>query len=283
MKKVIIFCLVVLTSVLLYILLSPLRVIDIRLSIAVQSIVYSLLTYLSLRKRKDYSAVLVVTAIFLGVCAIDFPLRILNWKGSLLSILSTICSMAGILIAYLYYQYRLKSVLGIYALIGLYCISYGQWQLLNYVNYGHVSPYVHISNGIGDAIVYTSVNDSTRLKDLEHKYIVLDFWNSSCGHCYKAFPTFQKLYDQYKQRNDVFIGGVFVKRKKNETYDTGDSILTKKNYTFPTFATEPKSAFFQESGVRVFPTILILNEKRDIIYQGNLDSARDKLEDILHD
>lgn len=64
MKKVIIFCLVVLTSVLLYILLSPLRVIDIRLSIAVQSIVYSLLTYLSLRKRKDYSAVLVVTAIF---------------------------------------------------------------------------------------------------------------------------------------------------------------------------------------------------------------------------
>lgn len=187
MKKVIIFCLVVLTSVLLYILLSPLRVIDIRLSIAVQSIVYSLFTYLSLRKRKYYSAVLVVTAILLGVCAIDFPLRILNWKGSLLSILSTICSMAGILIAYLYYQYRLKSVLVIFALIGLYCISYGQWQLLNYVNYGHISPYVHISNGIGDAIVYTSVNDSTRLKDLEHKYIVLDFWNSSCGHCYKAF------------------------------------------------------------------------------------------------
>lgn len=283
MKKVIIFCLVVLTSVLLYILLSPLRVIDIRLSIAVQSIVYSLFTYLSLRKRKDYSAVLVVTAIFLGVCAIDFPLRILNWKGSLFSILPTICSMAGILIAYLYYQYRLKSVLVIFALIGLYCISYGQWQLSNYISYGHISPYVHISNGIGDAIVYTSMNDSTRLKDLEHKYIVLDFWNSSCGHCYKAFPIFQKLYDQYKQRNDVFIGSVFVKRKKNETYDTGDSILTKKNYTFPTFATEPKSAFFQKSGVRVFPTILILNEKRDIIYQGNLDSARDKLEDILHD
>ena len=127
------------------------------------------------------------------------------------------------------------------------------------------------------------MNDSTRLKDLEYKYIVLDFWNSSCGHCYKAFPIFQKLYDQYKQRNDVFIGSVFVKRKKNETYDTGDSILTKKNYTFPTFATEPKSAFFQKSGVRVFPTILILNEKRDIIYQGNLNSARDKLEDILHD
>lgn len=277
------FCIIALTSVLLYILLSPLRAIDMHLSTAVQSIVYPLFTYLALKKRKDYSATLVVTAIFLGICTIDFPLRILNWKGALHSILPTICSMTGILMAYLYYQYRFKSILGIYALIGLYCMSYGQRQLSNYVSYGHISPSVQISNGIGDAIVYTSVNDSTRLKDLKHKYIVLDFWNSSCGYCYKAFPIFQKLYDQYKQRNDVFIGCVFVKSKKNETYDTGNSILTKKNYTFPTFATEPKSAFFQKSGVRVFPTILILNEKRDIIYQGNLDSARDKLEDVLHD
>lgn len=285
MKKIKAFCLIALISVLLYIVLSPLRAIDIRLSTAIQSIIYLLFTYFALKKgkKKGYSATLVAIAIFFGVALIDFPIRIPDWELVLISVLPTACSLIGIIIAYLYYQYRLKSVLAIFALIWLYCISYGQRQIMNYINYGHTSPHVHLSTGIGDAIVYQSVDDSVRLNDLEHKYIVLDFWNSGCGHCYKKFPMFQQLYDKYKLRKDVFIGSVFVKYKKNETFNTGDSILAKKNYTFPTLATESKSAFFQESGVRVFPTILILNERRDIIYKGDLDRACDELEEMLHD
>lgn len=154
---------------------------------------------------------------------------------------------------------------------------------MNYIKFSHISSSVCISNGIGNVIIYKATDDSLCLRDLKQKYLLLDFWNSGCGVCYAKFPLIQELYDKYKQRDDIFIGGVFVKNERDKNLDTGKRILLKEGYTFPTFATEQETNFFQKSGVKVYPTVLILDEKRNIVYVGSLDDAPDKLEKLLDD
>lgn len=281
------YCVIAFIAALLLILLSPLRTVDVRLSIAIQPIVYFLFTYIVLCKKEKINcrAFVSVVAIYLGVCSVELPIRIINWERTLGTIFPLACTCIGIFTAYLYHRYRRRSVSIIFTtcLIWLYCIFYGQKYLTNFINFGRISSSVHISNGIGNAIIYKTTDDSLCLRDLRHKYLLLDFWNSGCGVCYAIFPLLQELYDKYGQRDDILISGVFVKNKHDKNLSVGKNILFKEGYTFPTFATGQETEFFQKSGVKVYPTVLILDEERSIVYIGSLDSASGKLKKLLND
>lgn len=285
-KKHIVYSTIALAAALLSIILSPLRAIDLRLSIAIQPIVYSLFTYNILcKKEKMNNTFFLVIAIYIGIFSIELPIRIMNWEDTLGTVLPLVCTCMGIFNTYLYHRYRLKSVSMIFitGLIWIYCIFYGQKNLMNYINFNHISSSVCISNNIGDAIVYKTTDDSLCLRDLKHKYLLLDFWNSECGVCYKKFPLIQELYDKYKLCDDVLISGIFVKSKYDKDLGGGKNILLKRGYTFPTFATEQETDFFRKSGVKVYPTVLILDEDRNIVYIGSVDEASDKLKELLND
>lgn len=137
------YCVIAFIAALLLIILSPLRAVDIRLSIAIQPIVYFLFTYIVLCKRNKINcrAFISVIAIYLGICSIEFPIRIISWERTLGTIFPLVCTCISIFTAYLYHRYRHKSVSMIFTacLIWLYCIFYGQEYLINYINFGHIS------------------------------------------------------------------------------------------------------------------------------------------------
>lgn len=272
-------------SALLMVVLCPLNAVNLYLTLIIQPIVYFIFTYLVLHKaeKKGYSLLGCAGSVLLGRIAMELPIRIMDFEQTFSTILPPICCMISILVAYIYYRYKCKAILFVILgiLIWLYCIFYGQKGLLNYSNTGHFSSSVHISNFISEAVVYKSSDDSLRLKDLNYKYLLLDFWNSHCGYCYKQLPELQLLYDQYKSRKDVFVGGVFVKVRTDASLNLGDSLLRKNNYSFPTFATHKGSEFLLKSGVKSYPTTLILDENGTIILMGTLNDAASKLEELL--
>lgn len=102
-KKYAKYCTIVLIAALLLIILSPLRAVDIRLSIAIQPIVYSLFTYIVLCKKDKMNcgAFVLVVAVYLGVCSIELPVHIINWEGTLGTVLPLACTCIGIFITYL--------------------------------------------------------------------------------------------------------------------------------------------------------------------------------------
>jgi thiol-disulfide isomerase/thioredoxin len=57
----------------------------------------------------------------------------------------------------------------------------------------------------------TSSNDSIILNNLKGKYVLLDFWETWCGHCIFALPEIQKIQDKY--RNDVVVIGITTENK----------------------------------------------------------------------
>ena len=272
-------------SALLMVVLCPLSAVNLYLTLIIQPIVYFIFTYLVLRKaeKKGCSLLGCAGAVFLGRIAMELPIRIMDFEGTFATILPPVCCMISIVLAYIYYRYKRKAILFVIlgSLIWLYCIFYGQKGILNYCNTGHFFPSVHISNFISEAVVYKSSDDSLRLKDLKYKYLLLDFWSSHCGYCYEQLPELQLLYDQYKSREDIFVGGVFVKVRTDSSLNLGDRILRKNNYSFPTLATHMGSEFLLKSGVKSYPTTLIVDEHGTIILMGSLNDAADKLKELL--
>lgn len=114
-------------------------------------------------------------------------------------------------------------------------------------------------------------NKEVILNTHQNKVIVLDFWNSACGICFKKFPDYNELYNYYKHRNDIEIYAVNLKLK-NRNIDDLISFSERFKYDFPFLFTndataESVSEIFNIKGV---PTLGIIGKNGRIRYSGSL-------------
>lgn len=57
-----------------------------------------------------------------------------------------------------------------------------------------------------EIIQVTPSGDTVRLSDLKGKYVLLDFWSSSCGPCRGQFKSLRKIYSKYNPKGLEIIG-----------------------------------------------------------------------------
>ncbi len=106
-----------------------------------------------------------------------------------------------------------------------------------------------------------------KLDTVKNKVIVLDFWTTNCGVCFKKFPNFEKVYIKYKSNPNVAIYSVNIPIKR-DTLSKTKKLVKKLNYKFPTlYASSNKIP--NSLGFNTYPHLLILKNGR-IRYTGNL-------------
>ncbi|MFQ5411951.1 MAG: peroxiredoxin family protein, partial [Phycisphaerae bacterium] len=104
---------------------------------------------------------------------------------------------------------------------------------------------------------------TVRLKDLQGKVVVLDFWASWCGPCRKAMPGLQKLHERFKDQ-PVAIYGVNCREKKRD-FDTA-AFIKKQGFTYPQLTNGNGAA--NAYGVRGIPAFFIIGKDGKIAYSG---------------
>lgn len=99
-------------------------------------------------------------------------------------------------------------------------------------------------------------NTLIKLDTIKNKIIVLDFWTTSCGVCFKTFPDFEKVYLEYEKNPNVLIYSVNIPKKRDSLLKT-KKIVENLNYKFKTLYAD--SDFIPtQLGFNTYPHLTIL-------------------------
>lgn len=115
------------------------------------------------------------------------------------------------------------------------------------------------------------------LKDFRGKIIMLDFWASWCGPCRAAFPHVRELYNKYKDKGFVIIG-VSVDRNA----DKWVAASNEENISWINLIDNKKEKVASKYLADAIPTVVLINQKGEIVYRSNDPSGIDaELEKLL--
>jgi thiol-disulfide isomerase/thioredoxin len=91
---------------------------------------------------------------------------------------------------------------------------------------------------------------------------VIDFWATWCKPCIRAIPKLNELSKAYADEGVSFLG-INVDSPRNDAKVKPFAHSLKINYTV---VRDPNSAYLSEANVSGLPTLLIVNENREILY-----------------
>lgn len=110
--------------------------------------------------------------------------------------------------------------------------------------------------------------------DLKSKVVLIDFWASWCEPCKAALPSYEKLYQKYKDKGLVIIGINEDDNKKER-----DEFLKKNSFSFPMYADNSKK-MISDFRVQAVPTLFVFKKglQPDSFYRGFNEEKMKNLE-----
>jgi peroxiredoxin len=98
------------------------------------------------------------------------------------------------------------------------------------------------------------------LKNFKGKVIFLNFWATWCGPCKEEMPSMETLYQQFKEKDFVFIS-------ISVDYEGGKPVkefIEKERYTFPVLL-DPKYETLDLYKVKGIPTTILIDKNKKMI------------------
>lgn len=242
----------------------------------VEALCYALVTYFFLKKKaqKKREVFIMSFMILLGRTILELPLRINAFEETVISLPNTLLVCLTIVLTTLVFIAKKKTIVSIVSIaVWAYCVFIGHEKWLEYITWGP-TPNANVSS----FVIRTSEGDTT-LGEIKGKYMLLDFWNSKCGVCYRSFPHLQTLYNE--QKDKLTIASVFVPLYKDERQEDGKVRINELGYTFPVWSVAGKDTLLNVLGINGYPTVILLDAERNVLFKGNLENAQKKLEDLI--
>lgn len=115
--------------------------------------------------------------------------------------------------------------------------------------------------------------------------LVLDFWTTSCGTCFKKFPDFQKLKETFNDHPNIKFYSINVPIQRDTFYKTV-SLVTKLNYNFKTFYANNKKEIETKLNFNMYPQVFVI-KNNTVKYAGGMHYGKNvfiyNLEKIINE
>lgn len=100
--------------------------------------------------------------------------------------------------------------------------------------------------------------ESVALSDLRGRWVIINFWQTTCAPCVEEMPVFQQLHDTHENLSVLAIN-------IREAPDTIRPFLSEHRLTFPVLLSEDSVS--QAYSVMALPQTLVLNPNGEIVYR----------------
>lgn len=122
---------------------------------------------------------------------------------------------------------------------------------------------------IPELAFYSLENEPIQFED---KVIVIDLWSTSCGVCFRKFPIFEKLKQDFETNDNIQFFSANVPLP-NDTRDKTLKTIKQLNYDYETIFAEKFETIRDSLGINGFPYLLIV--KNDTIkYLGDMETEK---------
>lgn len=130
-----------------------------------------------------------------------------------------------------------------------------------------------LKKSVLDDLVMVDINGNQHdLESVGNKIIVLDFWFTTCAPCIKEMPEMNKLKEEFGTNKVAWFGVTYDNKEKV------NRLLSKVQFDFTIV---PNSQHLVDRfGIKFFPTTLIIDENRKIVYTGSFFKHNNRLEEI---
>lgn len=130
-----------------------------------------------------------------------------------------------------------------------------------------------LKKSVLDDLVMVDINGNQHdFESIGSKIIVLDFWFTTCAPCIKEMPEMNKLKEEFGTNNVAWFGVTYDNKEKV------NRLLSKVQFDFTIV---PNSQHLVDRfGIKFFPTTLIIDENRKIVYTGSFFKHNNRLEEI---
>ncbi len=114
-----------------------------------------------------------------------------------------------------------------------------------------------------DIVSSNTIDGSTfKLKSLQGKYVIIDFWGTWCGPCCDGIPLMMAFRDKYKDKVELL--GI----SNDRTFDRWRDYILKAEMNYPNILCGPGDQdFVAKFNVQGFPTKILLDPNGAILYR----------------
>lgn len=114
-------------------------------------------------------------------------------------------------------------------------------------------------------------------QDLKGKVVFLNFWATWCGPCRAEMPSIQKLYDKYKDHDQI----EFLLVEIEHNADGAKEFLAKEKLDLPIFY--PESEIPEEWMSGAIPSTVVLDKQGNRVFdhKGMADYSTQEFEDFI--
>jgi thiol-disulfide isomerase/thioredoxin len=279
------FFFIIIFSCLTNIAIAPLRLYDLggfRGSSLVGFIVFFYLTIFCFKKFGQKLTVWqLLIALMIGRWFLDLPLRITRFESSLISLPELLLHTLGIICGFFYWQLKKPAnVLTVFVgcLITVFMFYQGWDYWLHKLNHGtftgKVTPYILPVKFEAFGEQKNMINDN----NFANKIVVLDFWTTTCGVCFRKFPQLQAFDEKYKSDSSVVVLAVNTPIEEDKPAQAFNDIR-ERGYTFPVVITKDED-MAEKLGVKGYPTTFVINRNGQIIFKGDIEGAIKTVENL---
>ena len=186
-----------------------------------------------------------------------------------------ILDLLGIISGFLYLRLenslRLLPFLISLTLASLFIFFQGWDYLAHYYNFGTLTGKINAYRLSQKVEGIDRQNAKITNQLFENKIVLLYFWITACGLCFKKFPQVQAAYDKYKNDPSVVIYTInkpFGEEKPNQIFE----MIEKEGYSFPVVIPTDEE-LPEKFGVKGYPTTFIINQNGQVVYKGDIKGA----------
>ena len=212
-------------------------------------------------------------AVGAGICILQVPLRLANPEATLISLPIIICQLLGVLLGFAAFETKGVVRLSTWGFAALLCVGMF-WKGMDLwfykMSYGTFTGQIQLQPSI-PLKLHDTRGGIVDLSAFRGKIVLLDFWFTNCGACFREFPDVQKVYNRIKGNPNIIFYAV-DRPIPSDTSGQALQMLLDRNYSFPLLISTDMS-IPDHLGIIIYPTIIVMDKSQKIIYRGDLEGA----------